>query len=229
VTLPQQYLLTPDAAQGLRAFVQDGGTLVMGPYSGVVDGDDHVVPGGYPGLLQDVLGAWVEEWAPLQTAETREVRWADGRVTPVHEWTEVLHADGAEVLATYEADFIAGQPAVTRHAFGQGHAYYLSTRPDAAALTDLLRGALHGAGVATADLPDGLDVTLSDTADGRLLHLIHFGAQDVTVQVAHATDAVSAEARGTLTLRPLDAALLRVPAGFELRDLTVLPAAGTPA
>ena len=228
VTLPQQYLLTPDAAQGIRAFVQSGGTLVMGPYSGVVDGDDHVVPGGYPGLLQDVLGAGVEEWAPLQTGEAREVRWADGRGTPVTEWTEVLHADSAEVLATYEADFIAGQPAVTRHAFGQGHAYYLSTRPDAAALTDLLRGALQGAGVAIAELPDGLDVTLSDTGDGRLLHLIHFGPQAVTVQVPQASDALSGQPRASVTLHPTDAALLRVPVDFSLRELTARAATSIP-
>jgi ABC-type sugar transport system permease subunit len=34
-------------------------------FSGTVDENDHIIPGGYPGGLRDVLGVRVEEFGPL--------------------------------------------------------------------------------------------------------------------------------------------------------------------
>lgn len=44
-----------------------------------------------------------------------------------------MHAEGAQILARYESDFYAGEPVVTRNAFGSGQAYYLASdlEPDA--------------------------------------------------------------------------------------------------
>jgi beta-galactosidase len=36
--------------------VQDGGPLVTRYFSGIVDEDHHVWPGGYPGALRPLLG-----------------------------------------------------------------------------------------------------------------------------------------------------------------------------
>ncbi len=39
-----------------------------------------------------------------------------------------MHSEGAEVLATYESDFYAGMPAVTKNSYGKGHVYYVATQ-----------------------------------------------------------------------------------------------------
>src|SRR5690606_14813390 len=66
---PALYLLDDAAAANLAGFVAAGGTLVVGPYSGIVDEHDHVRLGGYPGALRDLLGVRVTEFFPLDAGE----------------------------------------------------------------------------------------------------------------------------------------------------------------
>jgi beta-galactosidase len=110
--------------------VSGGGTVVVWYASGIVDADHQVWPGGYPGALREVLGVRVEEFRPLPPGE--EVRLSTGDVGSV--WTEYLHAEGAAVEATYPH----GTPAVTRHRYGEGTAWYVSTRLDEAGLARFL-------------------------------------------------------------------------------------------
>jgi beta-galactosidase len=77
VVAPALYLTTPQAAASLRRYVEGGGTLVVGCFSGIVDAWDRVHPGPYPGALRDVLGVRVEEWLPLREAEQVTLTWEE--------------------------------------------------------------------------------------------------------------------------------------------------------
>ena len=108
--------------------------------------------GGYPGALRDVLGVRVEEFHPLHPGTSAPLAMADAELTG-HVWTERLRTEGAEVLAAYAAGPLAGLPALTRHPFGAGTAWYLSTLLAADDLTTLLRGAATAAGLPRAARP----------------------------------------------------------------------------
>jgi beta-galactosidase len=54
----------------------------------------------------------------------------DGGTSSADYWTEHLHAETAEVLASYSSGRLEGTPAVTRNSFGGGTAVYLSARVD---------------------------------------------------------------------------------------------------
>jgi beta-galactosidase len=111
--------------------------------------------GGYPGALQSVLGLTVEEFRPLRSGET--VRLSNGASGDV--WTELVTPRGADTVLTYADGPAAGEPAVTRHRFGDGTAWYISTRLHGDDLGDVLRRACADAGVTPReDLPAGLEV-----------------------------------------------------------------------
>ena len=93
-------------------------------FSGIVDEHDHIRLGGYPGAFRELLGIRVEEFTPLRDGE--QVRLDDGSVGDV--WSEHLHLAGAEAVASYVDGPVPGVPAVTRHAHGEGTAWYLATR-----------------------------------------------------------------------------------------------------
>ena len=225
LVMPNSYLLTDADATNVRAYVQGGGHLVTGFFSGIVDGHEHIGLGGYPASLRDVLGLWVEEWVPLHPDELTHVRFT-GAATPVPAttWAEVIHPTGAEVLATFQDGYWQGGPAITRHVSGQGQATYIATQLPEQSLMDVLRGALTDAGVPHATLPPHLDVTLSETQGGLILHLLN----------AHPADTVQVTVPGTLhtldgqplaqplTLEPYGVRLVRVPAGFSVADITVV-------
>jgi beta-galactosidase len=186
VLVPALYLMDDAAATNLTRYVEAGGTLVVGPYSGIVDEHDQVRLGGYPGALRDLLGVRVSEFYPLDVDETVALDngWT-GRI-----WTEQSRAEAATVVASYAGGPVTGAPAVTRHRVGAGTAWYLGTRladPDLAAL---LRSA--GAAPLLPDAPPDLEAVRRQHADGRsYLFLINHGTADVTVAAA-GTDLLTA-------------------------------------
>lgn len=148
VIMPASYLLTDEAAQRFEDYVSDGGRLLVSYLSGIVDESNTIRLGGYPGALRKVLGAWSEEMHPL-AGEGEEVKLAtaDGGTGSASYWMEHLHADGAEVLASYASGRLSRSPAITRNTFGAGTALYISARVDDAFLESLLTFEREAAGI----------------------------------------------------------------------------------
>ena len=171
VIMPASYLLTDHAAGRIENYVADGGRLMVSYLSGIVDQNNTIRLGGYPGALRNVLGAWSEEMHPL-AGEDEQVKLAtsDGGTSSASYWTEHLHAETAEVLASYSSGRLSGTPAVTRNSFGLGTAMYLSARVDDGFLNRLLDDELLAAGVEPElKTPAGVQVrrrTRSTAADG---------------------------------------------------------------
>jgi beta-galactosidase len=145
VAIPSLYLVSDDAAANLSRYVEAGGHLVCNFFSGIVDPNDAVRLGGYPGAFRQLLGVRVEEFYPLLEHQT--VTLADGGTGRV--WTELLTPAGAQVVTTYVDGPLPGSPAITRRNVGAGVAHYVTTFLDPAATRRLLHGICDDAGVAT--------------------------------------------------------------------------------
>ncbi|MFC5502698.1 beta-galactosidase [Lysinimonas soli] len=137
VVVPSQYLMTQEGADNIRRFVENGGIVVVTYFSGIVDQDDHLHPGVYPGVFAKLLGVAIEEFFPLMRDEQVELtRFGPGRV-----FSEYGRLEGAEALASYASGATAGSPAITRNAVGSGTAYYVGTalqQPGIRAFLELL-------------------------------------------------------------------------------------------
>nr|WP_307852592.1 beta-galactosidase [Glaciihabitans sp. dw_435] len=143
VVVPSLYLVSDEDAAVITDFVAGGGHAVISFFSGIVDADDRVRAGGYPGAFREVLGVRSEEFYPLGTDET--VSLSDGSTGSL--WSELLHLTGAEAWVTYADGPLAGVPAITRNAHGRGVGWYLATAVDPAALIGLLATITAEAGV----------------------------------------------------------------------------------
>ncbi|MFD9981263.1 beta-galactosidase [Streptomyces massasporeus] len=206
VVVPALYLMTEAAGRNLKAYVENGGTLVVSYFSGIVDEHDAVHEGAYPGPLRDVLGLTVEEFSPLLPGERVRVTGPDGTELAADVWTEFVVPRGAETLLTYADGLTAGRPAVTRHRLGEGTAWYVSTRLGADGLDALLGRAGEDARLTPrADLPRDVEVVRRTGASGTYLFAVNHTASDVKVPL---------EAAGTelLTGEPATGRLA-VPAG----------------
>ena len=220
VVAPVLYLLTPAGAANLSAFAQNGGTLVATYATGIVDADERVVPGGYPGLLRDTLGVWVEEWAPLgdRFANSFRLPGKGGAKLACREWSEFVRVEDAEVLATFAADLTAGGPALTRRRVGAGRALYLAAGLDAPGWDALVAFLATEAGVAPvlAALSE-VEVSERISADGtRHLFVLNHRHTPVSVPLGarRGVDVLSGRrAARTLTLAPLGAAVIAITPG----------------
>ncbi|MFD7024487.1 beta-galactosidase [Promicromonospora sukumoe] len=175
-------LMALDAATvaWLTRYVEDGGYLVVGRFTGVADEHERVVPGGYPGRLRDLLGVRVTEHLPLAPGDTQEL--SDGSV--VGQWTERMEAPGAKVVAHYTEGPLAGSPAVTRHAVGDGAAVYVSAGLvqeswDAFVATVLAERDVRA--VVPEAVGTGLEAVRRRGAEATYLFLLHHGDRPLRV------------------------------------------------
>jgi beta-galactosidase len=228
VVLPASYLLTDEAAQRFEDYVSDGGRLVASYLSGIVDPDNTIRLGGYPGALRNVLGAWSEELHPL-AGEGEEVKLstADGGTTSASYWTEHLHTETADVLASYASGRLAGSPAVTRNQFGQGTAVYLSARVDNAYLAELLAAERAAAGILPElDAPLGVQVRRRTGGGRSYLLVLNHNDTPVSVDVlAGGIDTISGKQfQGTADLAANGVLILEeVPAKEPAKTTADLP------
>ena len=179
------YAVTDSAAASIAAAAEGGATVLISYFSGIVDEQDHVRLGGYPGAFRELLGIRTEEFHPLFPGST--VTLSDGTVGSV--WSEHVHVAEsggapAEVLATFTDYPLDGVPALTRRSTGAGAAWYLATLPDADGIDSLTARLLEEAGVtAVAEASAGVELARRRSADGSsFLFAINHSRADVTVK-----------------------------------------------
>ena len=79
--------------------------------------------------FKEVLGIIVEEFQPLKPEIQQQVHFKN-KFYENRQWEEVIHLQGATPLPTFTSDFLKDSPAITKHRFGKGLAYYLGTELD---------------------------------------------------------------------------------------------------
>ena len=216
IVLPMTYMMNDDTAARLKQFVQDGGTLIVTWFSGVVDECDRIHLGGYPGLLREVLGIRVEEWQPLPEGMTNEIRFNGSGQTVVSDyWTEAVDAKGAEVKAVFTKDFIAGRPALTCHQYGKGQAWYLATRLPKDANRELFGSICASAGVRPLlATPNGVEVSLRESGSAKYLFIINHTDTEQRIDLGNyrGKDLLDAnhDLGGAQTLKPYDVKVIKL-------------------
>lgn len=197
IVVPGLHLVRDHEAATLDAAVRAGAHALVTFYSGIVDEDDRVRPGGYPGVWRDLLGIRVEEFSPVLPEQ--EVLLESG--TRASLWTERLTATDADVLDRFVGGPAGGLPALTRRrgTDGAGDAWYLATLPDGAGLARIIDQALTAAGAGrAAGARAGVDVIRRVAEDRSYRFIINHGSEDVLLN-ARGVDLVTGEtATGTI-------------------------------
>jgi len=190
---PQLHLLLPGTAERLIAFVEDGGILVTTYLTGYVNETDLCFLGGFPGPLRELLGIRIEEMDALPAFRKVPVKaTAANSVGLSGTWEardicELIHAESAEVLATYDGEFYAGMPAVTRKKTGRGAAYHIAARLGGDFIETLTSAILREAGIAEPFgglLPVGVTAQSRVSPDGtQWMFLMNFNETSATVDL----------------------------------------------
>ncbi|KAB1925535.1 beta-galactosidase [Micromonospora noduli] len=206
VLVPTLYLVRDADVDALHRYVAAGGTAAVTYFSGIVDANDHIRLGGYPGAFRELLGVRTEEFFPLREGE--QVQLDDGSTADV--WTEWVHPDGAEVLASYTDGPLPGVPALTRHRVGDGAAWYVGTRLDEQATDRLVARLLAEAGVRpTVSAPSGVEVVRRRDSDRTWLFAINHTDTEVRLPVHGVELLTGGQCAGELALPAGEVAVVR--------------------
>ncbi|MFF2488182.1 beta-galactosidase [Microbacterium sp. NPDC058062] len=213
VVAPAQYLLSAADAANLTRYVEAGGTLVVSFFSAIVDENDAVHPGGFVAPLRDALGVVVEEFLPLREGARHTVGWTGSTAETLvaDAWQEDLVLHGADVKATYADGPGAGKAAITRHAHGTGHGWYLSTRLDAASLGTVMSDVYADAGVAPSGHPEGLEVVIRRGDDADYAIAINHRDDDAPLAASGVELLTGADVDGEFVVPAGGVAVVRTP------------------
>ena len=192
VVAPMLYMVRPGVGERLEEFVKNGGTLVTTYWSGIVDENDLCFLGGFPGPLRKVTGIWSEELDALYDEDVNYVTIEDNNSLSMKGeykakiFCDLIHSEGAEVLATYKTDFYKGMPALTCNKFGQGEAYYIAFRNNDEFLTDFYRSVAKKIQLQRAielDLPTGINAQVRRDENNEFVFFMNFTDEDKTIDI----------------------------------------------
>jgi beta-galactosidase len=219
---PQLYLLKPGVADALMAYVKAGGTLILTWRSGIVDASNLCFLGGFPGAgLRAFCGVWAEEIDALYPGEAQAIQATSDNDLGLKgsystgPFVEYLHAEDAEVLASLETDYYAGQPALTRRARGEGEVYYLSAWMGDDFYGDLIDGLRQRIGlrrVIEARLPSGVTAQMRNDHSQDYVFVQNFSTEQKRVELDDRSYSCmeSGEAvQGAIELPPWSTRILR--------------------
>lgn len=166
VVVPADYVMDPASAAAIRAYVSNGGTVLMTAYSAKVDEHGNWFDTPLPGRLSDVFGIRTSAFYNVDS----DLRFnLDGKSirTSVYHY-EVLEPSTATVLSRF-TNISNHSPALTVNKFGKGYAIYLATQSKASAIGPVLRYLYKTAGIQPGPkTPDGV---YARVVDGRTLYV----------------------------------------------------------
>jgi beta-galactosidase len=190
VIAPVLYMVKPGYAKKIEEFVENGGTFLTTFFSGIVDESDLVTLGGYPGELRNVLGIWSEEIDALPPEHSNKIVTEKeyGNLKGTYTCNllfDLIHSEGAEVIAAYGEDFYQGRPVVTMNKFGKGQAWYIASSPDQAFLADLMNEIAEEKGLKNeiAANKHGIEITKRTKGDKAFIFVLNHNHDSVSVEL----------------------------------------------
>lgn len=187
VVAPMLYMLPESSGEEITRFVNAGGVFVTTYYSGMADLNDRIYPGGYPGVLKDVCGIWVEETDALSAEQKNCVRTSDvlgGKDYICGFMCDIIHLEGARSLGVYSEDFYADTPCICENDYGAGKAIYIGSKLDDAGVDAVLTYAVACSSVSSVlPTPEGVEACLRQGEEHSLMFIFNNTAQEKSVAV----------------------------------------------
>ena len=119
---PHGLILSERKAALLKAYVEEGGCLILGARTGQKDENGKCVMMPMPGLLAEVTGSDVREFTFVGPADDKvNMNW-NGILLDTGIFNDILEPIGsnAKVLAEYAGNYYKGQPALIENPYGNG-------------------------------------------------------------------------------------------------------------
>src|SRR6185312_15867420 len=213
VVAPALNVLTDAEAARLKAYVEHGGHLVLGPRSGMKNADDGLQPQRQPGPLASVLGGRVAQFYALDKAVPVAGEAGQGSATT---WAEQLQAQSpqTQVVLRYGKSngWLDDQPAVLSRRVGKGSITYVGAWLDDGLLDRLTASWLQEADVhaPVPGVPADVEVCVRGDARHQVVILVNHAAAARRVQLPSSMWPVLAEggASSEVSLMPYGVVVL---------------------
>jgi beta-galactosidase len=189
VVAPLLYMVKEGVANNIESFVKKGGTFITTFFSGIVNENDLVTLGGYPGELRKTLGIWVEEIDALFPNMKNSFKVTENSIKLRDEYScgmlcDILHLEGAKALAVYGSDFYKDSPALTLNQLEKGKAYYIASDPDEAFIRDFIGHICEENNISSGfEKQEGVEITERVKEENAFVFILNHNESQVEVDL----------------------------------------------
>ena len=207
---PHPTILTEKRAALLRAYAEQGGTVVFGCRTGYKDLNGICTMMPMPGHAADLCGATVADFTQFGVTDRPQSVLVDGKSISALFHNDILEVTDGETVGTYENNYYAGEPALVRKTIGKGKVYYFGAAMGKTlvnALLDMERiGMPCGLGE-VLEIPETVELAVR----GEYVFLLNYTAESVEIPCKATFDELigGTEVTDALTLRPYGVAVLK--------------------
>lgn len=195
----------------IRAFAENGGTVVLSARTGSRDENNHIIKQAAPGVsLSALTGIKVQEFgrlAPLEesglfangglrgdivrkqfpaesAARHYKFKIGNHEVTAAHMYELLELNDGTEARGVWSNRFADGTPAISVRKVGKGRLLYSGTYLTDALVDTLIADEFEKAGIEPIlkDKPSGIEVTIREADDRKLMFVLNTAHEVQTVR-----------------------------------------------
>lgn len=205
---PLQYLMNTELEEKYRAYVKNGGALVLTMRTGVkTESNLCMTDKPLPGSLSDILGIVVEEYDCIREG-CLSVKWGELCLTG-EKWCDVIRMEGARKLAEADSGFYRGNAVVTRNRYGKGLAYYVGTEPGDMLMERLVQELSESNSIkGLLETPAGVEAVRRCGEDKDYVFVLNHNRETCTIEIPHDWKCYAGEKNGNLE-------------GYETRIYTV--------
>ncbi|RPJ57019.1 MAG: beta-galactosidase [Acidobacteria bacterium] len=171
--VPPLFVASDSLVDKLVEYVRNGGNLLLTFKSGFCDEYARVRWSRMPGGFRKACGFSYQEASTLtKPVALRDDPYRVGQDNQVSVWAEMLMAEGATTLASYDHHFFGKYPAITRNRFGKGTLTYEGTVLSDGLQRKVLLELLELAGLTGPDqkLPSTVKARHGQNRMGRQVH-----------------------------------------------------------
>ena len=148
IVVPALYAAPDELLIRLNQYVENGGTLIASFKTAFANENVKVSHQVQPHILKNCLGVHYDQFTfPKNVGLTGEIISKKNSLSEAKVFMELLTADGAEVLASYEHCNWKDYAAITRNHYGKGQAVYIGCMTDEDTLKAVYKAVLPEADV----------------------------------------------------------------------------------
>lgn len=209
VVYPHPTILTEERAALLRAYAEQGGTVIFGCRTGYKDlnGKCRMIP--MPGFAGGLCGAEVEDFTFLSPYDEEQYVSIGERRVAAPCFNDILQITDGVQLGTFESNYYVGKAALSVKEVGRGKVYYFGAAFDedcAKAFIEMERlGAPRGVD-RLIDMPESVELAIR----GEYVFLLNYGGERVELTCSEGfKDVISGEmCSGKIEIGGYDAVVL---------------------
>jgi beta-galactosidase len=185
VFFPHAHVLTATDVLDLKKYVEGGGTLVFGCWSGYRNRNHWCYDAAGKAFYESLTGGQVIDFTVVPTGEISVMRFANSAASieaPIFNEVLAVASERTDILAYYVSNYYSGKPAVTLHRKGSGRVIHFGSFFTAQNVTALLDALAIGDPMREwADIPGEIQVTMRSGNGEQFYFLLNFTDSTQTV------------------------------------------------